>query len=323
MPLDHKPQKVIALRGAKKVHVRTSGNKSQITILACANAAGNTIPPMVIFEGKRLNPEWTKGEVPDTLYGMSDKGWTDMELFNYWMKDLFLKHIPPGRPVMLLLDGHSSHYEPDTVRLAATEGVVILCLPPHTTHVSQPLDVSFFAPLKRYWSQACHHYVQENPGQVITKYQFSSLFSAAWYKTIKPETLVSGFRKVGVCPFNAEAIKASDPSSSLVTSDHHDNENLSDQEIDNNDEEVALLETASLPSPEVNPSSPSVLTIEDNPTFSPEQLQLFQTRYDNGYVKHSLYSTPPRKGVPLHVAKSIWLCHVQYHVCGVLLLESL
>ena len=74
LPLDHKPSKVIALRGTKKVHCHTSGNKMQITILACANAAGTAIPPMIIFEGKRLNPEWTKGEVPCTLYGMSDKG---------------------------------------------------------------------------------------------------------------------------------------------------------------------------------------------------------------------------------------------------------
>lgn len=102
---------------------------------------------MVIFQGKRLNPEWTKGEVPNTLYGMSDKGWTYMELFSYWMKDLFLPNIPPARPVLLLLDGHSSHYEPDTICLAA-EGVVILCLPPHTTHVSQLLDVSFFQAIK-------------------------------------------------------------------------------------------------------------------------------------------------------------------------------
>ena len=139
---------MIALKGTKKVHCRTSGNKMQITILACASAAGTMIPPMVIFEGKRLNPEWTKGEVPCTLYGMSDKGWTDMELFSYWLKDLFLPNIPPARPVLLLLDGHSSHYEPDTIHHAATEGVVVLCLPPHTTHVSQPLDVSFFKPLK-------------------------------------------------------------------------------------------------------------------------------------------------------------------------------
>ena len=119
------------------------------------------IPPMVIFEGKHLSTEWTKGEVPDTLYGMSEKGWTDIELFHYWMTNLFIQNIPPACPVMLLLDGHSSHYEPDTIRIAQNEEVVVLCLPPHTTHVSLSLDVSFFCPPKTYWSDSCHKYVQD------------------------------------------------------------------------------------------------------------------------------------------------------------------
>ena len=58
----------------KIVHYRTSGKKEQITIIACANAAGQAIPPMVIFEGKNLNHEWTIGKVPSTIYGISDKG---------------------------------------------------------------------------------------------------------------------------------------------------------------------------------------------------------------------------------------------------------
>ena len=71
------------------MYCRTSGNKGQITVIACANAAGSVLPPMVIFEGQRFNPEWSKGEVADTLYGVSDRGWTDQELFSYWMIELF------------------------------------------------------------------------------------------------------------------------------------------------------------------------------------------------------------------------------------------
>ena len=161
MPLDHKPPKVVARKGMKKVHCRTCGSKGQITMLVCANAAGSVIPPIVIFEGQRFNPEWSKDEVPDTLYGMSEKGWTDQEMFFFWMTELFVKHIPPARPVLLLVDGHSSHYEPDTIRAAAEQGVIVFCLPPHCTHVAQPLDVSFFRPLKVYQSEACHTLMQE------------------------------------------------------------------------------------------------------------------------------------------------------------------
>ena len=112
-----------------KVHCRTSGSEGQITILAYANAAGSALPLMVVFEGKWLNAEWIKGDVPDTLYGMSDQGWTDQELFFFYrMTELFLEQIPPARPVLLLVDGHSSHYEPDTTKAAAEQGVVIFCL---------------------------------------------------------------------------------------------------------------------------------------------------------------------------------------------------
>ena len=53
------------------MHDHASGDKSQITI---ANAAGFTIPPMVIIKGECLNAEHTKDQVPNTLDGMSKLG---------------------------------------------------------------------------------------------------------------------------------------------------------------------------------------------------------------------------------------------------------
>ena len=103
MPLDPRCPNVIAKRGQKK---------DQITIVACVNAIGQALPPMVIFEGKYLNHQRTEGEVPGTFYGMSDKGWTDQKLFQLWLKNNFVKYAVPNCPLLLLLDGYSSHYEP-------------------------------------------------------------------------------------------------------------------------------------------------------------------------------------------------------------------
>jgi len=41
----------------------------------------------------------------------------------------------------------------------------------------------------------------------VTKFQFSSLFNAAWLQTTNPAIIISGFYKVGVSPFNAGVIK--------------------------------------------------------------------------------------------------------------------
>ena len=46
MPLDHCPPKIITKRGQKKVRYRTSGNKSQITVIGCVSAAGHAIAPL-------------------------------------------------------------------------------------------------------------------------------------------------------------------------------------------------------------------------------------------------------------------------------------
>ena len=109
MPLDPRPPNIIAKSGQKKANYHQSGKKEQITVIGCGNAAGQSIPPMVIFEGKYLNHEWTVGEISGTLYGMSGKGWTDQELFLYWPRH-FLKYANPERSLLLILDGHSPHF---------------------------------------------------------------------------------------------------------------------------------------------------------------------------------------------------------------------
>ena len=63
-------------------------------------------------------------------------GGYDSELFHAWLTDHFLKHAVGPHPLLLLLDGHSSHNNPATIRLAKEQEVIVLCLPPHTTRVT-------------------------------------------------------------------------------------------------------------------------------------------------------------------------------------------
>ncbi len=78
-----------------------------------------------------------------------------------------------------MLDGHSSHYTLELIKLAAENDVIIFCLPPHTTADSQPLDIGCFGPLQVYWSEVCRQFMFNNPGQVVSKFYFSKLFAQA------------------------------------------------------------------------------------------------------------------------------------------------
>ena len=126
------------------------------------------------------------------------------------------------RPLLLLLDGHSSHFEPNSIQFAKDNLVIIFCLPPHTTHECQPLDCSLFGPLKRHWQEACHKFYQKNPGKVISKLNFCSVFRNAWLSAVTPANVCGGFKKAGVFPFNQDAVSLPENSSVCSGSGYDD-----------------------------------------------------------------------------------------------------
>ena len=90
------------------------------------------------------------------LFTRKVSGWIDGELYLAWMKKVFFKFCGSQRPVVLFVDGHASHVSLDVIDLARENDIILFCLPPHTTHALQPLDVSVFKSLKSHFSKAVH-----------------------------------------------------------------------------------------------------------------------------------------------------------------------
>ena len=81
IPLDPKTPRIVTVKGTRKVRYQSIGRKGQITVVACGNAAGQVIPPLIIFDAKNIRQARMKNEVPGTMYGSSDKGWINTDLF--------------------------------------------------------------------------------------------------------------------------------------------------------------------------------------------------------------------------------------------------
>ena len=260
MPLNPSPPLLVATRGLKNPSAVGSGDKSQITVLACCSASGYVLPPFVILDRLNLKQEFTGGEVPGTVYGLSKKGWIDGELFEMWFFRHFLAHVPPIRPILLLMDGHSSHYQPSAIRRAAEEGIIMFLLPPHTSHLTQPLDKGCFGPLKVHWRRECWEYLTSHPGQIITRHQFSAIFRRAWSKSMTMTNVIAGFRVAGVYPLNRLAVVMKDKTPE------------------------SLAERTGLKFiPLYSPSHRRPQAVEAAMTFEPEEISLFQTRFEEGY----------------------------------------
>ena len=67
------------------------------------------VPPAVLFPGVNFNPEHNVG-FPDNFYfGFTKNGWIETSQLYAWLTNHFVKYIPPLHPIVMLLDGHSSH----------------------------------------------------------------------------------------------------------------------------------------------------------------------------------------------------------------------
>lgn len=66
----------------------------------------------------------------------------------------------------LVVDGHISHKGIESLTFAKEHGIIMVCLPPHCTHRMQPLDVSFYGPLKTYFNQEVSTWLKSHAGRV-------------------------------------------------------------------------------------------------------------------------------------------------------------
>jgi hypothetical protein len=96
---------------------------------------------------------------------LSENGWTDDFLCKEWFQKSFIPqakaHNMSGKPILLILDGHSSHETLSMIDLGLSHGIIIFCLPPHTKQKLQPLDVGVFGPFSRAWADQCDEIVEE------------------------------------------------------------------------------------------------------------------------------------------------------------------
>lgn len=190
LTVQYKNSKVLALKGRCQVGATTFAERGLLSTFAvCMSAGGNFIPHFVIFPRQRMKNELKDGAPPGTDFACHLSGWMQTNIFMQWF-DHFLKHAKPTAldPLLLILDGYATHTRNiNFIEKARENYTTVVCLPCHCSHKLQPLDVSFRAPFKTYYSQACEKFLRNNPGRVITQYQIRTLLNEAFLLAAVPK----------------------------------------------------------------------------------------------------------------------------------------
>lgn len=195
-------KQVITKRGCKYPERIIHSSKSSLSIMFCGNASGNLIPPYVVYRATNIYDSWTIGGPQGARYNRSKTGWFDACIFEDWFVNLLLPILKkqPGKKA-LIGDNLSSHLSPHVIDLCNQNDIKFICLPPNTTHLTQPLDVAYFRPLKMKWRKIIEDYKNRH-ACVVNKSHFPPLLKKLMedLKTSGSEALKSGFRKCGIFP---------------------------------------------------------------------------------------------------------------------------
>lgn len=196
------PSKVVTAKGTKQVGSLTSAERGElVTVEYAVSAAGNIIPPMLVFPRVNFREHFFNGAPTGAIGATARSGWMNEEIFLMYLKH-FIHHTrsTTERPILLILDNVESHISLLAIDIARDNGVVMVTLPSHTSHC--PLDRCVYGPFKTAYNVAMVDWIRSHPGKTATIYDIPSIVSAAQVNAMTQRNIIAGFRATGIHPFD-------------------------------------------------------------------------------------------------------------------------
>jgi hypothetical protein len=184
------------------------GNREWVTAIESICADGYSLPPCIIFKGTVYQAGWFDSLPKDWRLEVSNNGWTTDEIGLRWLQKIFIPSTNSrvrGRFRLLILDGHGSHLTPQFDRICAENDIIPLCMPSHSSHILQPLDVGCFAVLKRAYSRFVSDLTRVGYNH-IDKFDFLDDYQRARLEAFQSNIIQNSFVATGLNPVNAERV---------------------------------------------------------------------------------------------------------------------
>ncbi|XP_035690542.1 tigger transposable element-derived protein 6-like [Branchiostoma floridae] len=198
--------RVLVPKGVRGVPSRSSGTKDRVTFHLAITAEGKALAPMIIYKQSFPSGAYAQKGPDNCLYAVSESGFTDKDLFEKWFCNHYIRHIPKERPVLLTMDQCEAHLSVKTIETAMKENVILLGLPPHTSHFLQPLDKTCFSSLKDTLGNIVQGLIFENAQFQLSKRNISRVLNSAFEKAFTIPTVKKGFQATGLYPVNPDVV---------------------------------------------------------------------------------------------------------------------
>jgi hypothetical protein len=184
------------------------GNREWVTVIESISASGWALPPTIIFKGKLFNQAWFDSLPGDWRFEVSLNGWTTDEIGLRWLEKLFIPATTSrtiGQYRLLVLDGHGSHLTPLFDQICSENKIIPVCMPAHSSHLLQPLDIGCFAVLKRSYGSLVDQKMRLGINH-IDKLDFLAAYPQARADAFKTDTIKNSFAAASLVPFDPDRV---------------------------------------------------------------------------------------------------------------------
>ena len=145
---------VVTLDPDKPLLLTDPDNRKYLTSVETISGGGLSIPPMLILSAIVILEKWVQendldGNIP---LATSLTGYSNDVLAMRWLVHFehHSRRTQVGTWRLLIMDGYGSHLTYEFYDYAQKHCIELFRLPPHSTHLTQPLDVGCFQPYKHY-----------------------------------------------------------------------------------------------------------------------------------------------------------------------------
>jgi hypothetical protein len=185
------------------------GNREWVSVIQDINSCGQAIPPFIIVAGQYHLANWYEDSTlpKDWVISTTHNGWTTNEKAIEWIQH-FEKHTKTrtcGAYRLLIMDGHESHHSTEFELFCKDHKIITLCMPAHSSHILQPLDVGCFGPLKKAYGKEIEGLMRARITH-ITKADFLPAFCTAFKAAMTEKNIQGAFRGAGLIPFDPKSV---------------------------------------------------------------------------------------------------------------------
>lgn len=143
------------------LYFREKSEKHFVTAIGAITASGSALEPAILIKRQNAQPDmlqmpfWGRHRVYS-----SPKAFVSKKIFGDYLRTVVLPYVESVRrggsadelPAVLIMDGHKSHLLRKLEEILAERNIKLIFIPPHSSHILQPLDQVFFKNVKRQFS---------------------------------------------------------------------------------------------------------------------------------------------------------------------------